>query len=356
MKKALIFDPYLDTLGGGERYCLTFALGLLSQGYKVEIAWKDSETLRLAEERFGLDLSQIKLNKNAYRLCQSRSNIFKRFLFTIKYGLIFWVSDGSLPFLFSRNNLVHFQVPFKTIGGNSFINQIKTLFVHKFVYNSLFTARVHETHLPKSKSFVLYPPIDVSNFHPGNKEDIILSVARFDSPSHPKRQDILIDAFKILNLTYPQYELFLAGGSHGTSDTLQVLKEKAGSLPVKFVIDPDFDKLKSLYSKSKFFWHAAGYGVDEQTDPERVEHFGMTTVEAMASGCVPVVIGKGGQKEILSENTGFLCKDAQEIASNTMALIKDTDLYQQMQTAAMARSQLYSQTTFFSDIKKLIKQ
>jgi hypothetical protein len=68
MKKALIFDPYLDTLGGGERYSLTFALGLLSQGYLVEVAWKDSGTIRAAEDRFGLDLSKIKINKKAYDL------------------------------------------------------------------------------------------------------------------------------------------------------------------------------------------------------------------------------------------------------------------------------------------------
>jgi len=76
---------------------------------QVEIAWKDSATLRMAEERFGIDLSNLKLNKNAYQLCQSRSSIFKRFLFTIKYSLVFWVSDGSLPFLFSQNNLAHFR-------------------------------------------------------------------------------------------------------------------------------------------------------------------------------------------------------------------------------------------------------
>jgi glycosyltransferase involved in cell wall biosynthesis len=307
----------------------------------------------MAEERFGIDLSNLKLNKNAYQLCQSRSSIFKRFLFTIKYSLVFWVSDGSLPFLFSQNNLAHFQVPFKRIGGNSFVNKIKILFVHKFVYNSQFTAAVHEAHFPHKKSFVLYPPIDVDNFQPGEKENIILSVARFDSPSHPKRQDVLIDAFRTLNKSCPNYELFLAGGSHGTSNTLSELKEQAGSLPVKFIVDPDFDKLKSLYTKSKFFWHAAGFDIDEQTNPEKVEHFGMTTVEAMASGCVPVVIGKGGQKEIISESTGFLCKDAQEIASNTIDLIKDDGLYQKTQAAAINRSRIYSQTVFFSDIKKI---
>lgn len=353
MKKALIFDPYLDTLGGGERYCLTFALGLLSAGYSVEIAWARTETLKLAEDRFGLDLSKIKVNKKAYGLFTEKTSLLKKIFFTIRYGLIFWVSDGSLPFLFSQNNLIHFQVPFKNIGGNSIINKIKTLFIHKFVYNSRFTATIHETHFPKNKSFILYPPIDVDSFRPGKKENIILSVARFDSPSHSKRQDILIEAFRSLNRTCDDYQLFLTGGSHGSSDTLEKLKENAGSLPVKFVVNPDFNKLKDLYAKSKFFWHAAGYDVDDKNDPEKVEHFGMTTVEAMASGCVPIVIGKGGQKEIISAGEGFLCTDASEIAQKTFELIKNPKIYDEMSMKAVKKSIIFSNENFNENIKLL---
>ena len=354
MKKALIFDPYLDTLGGGERYSLTFALGLISDGYSVEIAWNDSETLRAAEDRFGLDLSKIKINKKAYEICTNNTSIIKKFLFTIRYRLIFWVSDGSLPFLFSGNNLVHFQVPFKTIGGNAFINKVKTLFIHKFVYNSIFTATVHEKHFPKNKSFVLYPPIDIDSFKPGEKENIILSVARFNSPSHSKRQDVLIDAFRILNKSNPNYQLFLTGGSFNESNTLEKLKIKAGNLPIKFIVNPDFTKLKSLYSKAKFFWHAAGYEIDDKADPEKVEHFGITTVESMAAGCIPIVIGKGGQKEIITSGSGFLCADAEEIATKTKLLIGDEKFYQKTLEISQSVPSKYSTSSFFSNQKTLL--
>lgn len=354
MKKALIFDPYLDTLGGGERYSLTFAAQLISFGYRVEVAWKDSDTLKKAEERFGLDLSGLKLNKNAFNIFTQKTSFFKKLFFTLRYGLIFWVSDGSLPFLFSRNNLVHFQVPFKTLGGGSFTNAIKSLFVNKFVYNSRFTANVHEKHLPKNKSFILYPPIDTDSFSPGTKENIILSVARFDSPSHSKRQDVLIKAFRVLNKTNPDYELFLAGGSNGTSDTIALLKEQAGSLPIKFLVNPDFDKLKSLYAKSKFFWHAAGFGIDEDTDPEKVEHFGMTTVEAMSAGCVPVVIAKGGQKEIITKDTGVLCNTPEEMAKETIAIIGSPKKLAMLTENLEERSKNFSTSQFSKKIKSLL--
>lgn len=354
MKKAIIFDPYLDTLGGGERYSLTFATQLINLGFRVEIAWKDSETLKKAEERFGLNLEGLKLNKIAFDIFSQNTSFLKKLFFTMRYGLIFWVSDGSLPFLFSRNNLVHFQVPFKTLGGGSFTNTIKSLFVNKFVYNSRFTAAVHEKHLPKTKSFVLYPPIDTASFNKGTKENIILSVARFDSPSHSKRQDVLIKAFSILHKTNPDYELFLSGGSNGTSDTLALLKEQAGSLPIKFLVNPDFDKLKSLYAKSKFFWHAAGFEIDEEIDPEKVEHFGMTTVEAMSAGCVPVVIAKGGQKEIITKDTGVLCNTPEEMAKETSVLINSPKKLATLSANLEERSKNFSTDQFSKKIKTLI--
>lgn len=354
MKKALIFDPYLDTLGGGERYCLTLAVELVNQGYRVEIAWPESDTLRSAEDRYGLDLSKIKLNKKAFSVFAKQSSIFQKIFLTVRYHLIFWVSDGSLPFLFSRNNLVHFQVPFKTIGGNPLVNKIKSAFIHKYVYNSRFTAAVHEKHLPKRKSFILYPPIDTDSFKPGRKEDEILSVARFDSPSHSKRQDILIEAFKQLHQTHPEYHLILAGGSKGGSSILDSLKDLAGSLPINFVVGPDFNKLKTLYAKAKFFWHAAGYEIDEDIDPEKVEHFGMTTVEAMSAGCVPFVIAKGGQKEILIDNTGFLCHSPEEIARETIALINKPHKLETIAEKAMTRSRDFSIQEFSKKIKSLL--
>jgi len=37
--RAAIYDPYLDTLGGGERYCLTVAEILLKNGWQVDLFW-----------------------------------------------------------------------------------------------------------------------------------------------------------------------------------------------------------------------------------------------------------------------------------------------------------------------------
>ncbi len=344
----------MDTLGGGERYIFTFALGLIKNGYKVIIAWSSRDELDEAEKRFGLDLSKVEIDEEAYALCSQKSGYAERLQFTKNYDLIFWVSDGSLPFLFSKNNIIHLQVPFKKMGNNPVIINLKTVFVSKFVYNSNFTKEVHEKNLPKNKSFVLYPPIDVNGIKPGKKENIILSVGRFDSPSHSKRQDALIDAFKIFSKKNKDYQLILAGGLAGGEVVIKKLRSAAKGLNVKFVTNPDFSELKKLYSKAKFYWHAAGFDVDEKKNPEKVEHFGMTTVEAMASGAVPIVIGKGGQREILTPETGVLCYTLDDMAKETLDLAADSAKVTQMSKSAIERSKFFSVDNFYEKLKVLI--
>jgi glycosyltransferase involved in cell wall biosynthesis len=357
--RALIFDPYVDTLGGGERYTFFVAKTLLDLGFSVEFAWNDGRDLLKAQDRFDFDLKKAQVNKKAYSLFfENKSNLLKRFMFTRKYDLIFYISDGGLPFLFGHQNLIHIQVPFKKISGNKFLNKLKLTLIDKIIYNSKFTRNVVEKDLSSGKDFVLYPPIDITGFRSNSKkENLIISVGRFDSPSHSKRQDILIKAFKKLSPKASQYELILAGGVKGNIGKKQVedLKKQVDNLPVKFVLNGDFSKIKSLYAKAKIFWHAAGFEVDEELNPEKVEHFGMTTVEAMSAGCVPVVISKGGQKETVTKETGFLCNTIDEMVSSTLNLIKDEKQLIKMSHQSIKDSHNFSQEEFTKKIKNIIK-
>lgn len=356
MKKALIFDRYLDTLGGGERYSLEFALALAQNGFEVEIAWRGTKELDHARERFGLDTSPLNVNPKAYSIFFTRSGIYDRFRFTRNYDLIFWLSDGSLPLLFSKKTLIHFQDPFTHLGGG-FINRlIKSTFYHQIIYNSVFTQKVIEKQLPFSRGQVIYPPIAIDQFKPGKKENLILSVARFDSPSHAKRQDIILQAFSLFHATNPHFKLILAGGvmGEGGNSYLKVLQENVGELPIEFIPNPSFTQLKNLYSRANFFWHTAGYDIDEKSNPEKTEHFGITTVEAMSAGCVPVVINRGGQKEIIREGEGFLCETIEDIAKRTLSLIENQSLLKSYSTKARLRAEAFSSTTFYTKVAQVV--
>ena len=66
-KTAAIYDPYLDTLGGGERYCLTVAEILKKNGWKVDIFWSGGQDIiKKAENRFSLNLKDIHIQPDIF--------------------------------------------------------------------------------------------------------------------------------------------------------------------------------------------------------------------------------------------------------------------------------------------------
>ena len=103
------------------------------------------------------------------------------------------------------------------------------------------------------------------------------------------------------------------------------------------------DKLMELYSKAKIFWHATGYQVNEDKEPEKMEHFGITTVEAMSYGAVPVVINKGGQKETVCEGVnGFRWDTEEDCVGKTKMLIENDALRKQFALRSVDFAKNYS--------------
>ena len=70
----------------------------------------------------------------------------------------------------------------------------------------------------------------------------------------------------------------------------------------------------------------------------------------MAAGCVPVVINKGGQTEIVEHGvSGFLWESLDELRDYTTRLIRDDNLRAKMSDAARTRAQLFSRETFVAN-------
>lgn len=351
--RAGIYDPYLDTLGGGERYTLTFANSLAKLGYEVDIFWNDQSIGKKIKERFGFDVDGLNFVDNIF----SKDKKTKKRLMQ-DYDLIFFVSDGSVPYLGAKRNILHFQVPFHGISGKSFFNRLKFRKIDLIVCNSLFTKKVIDKEYGVH-SDVLYPPVDVESFKLLKKENLIVYVGRFTSFLHSKRQDVLVKSFikmfKEEKEKVKDWKLVLAGVDKEGKEYVSKLKEMAKGYPIQILTNPHFNDLKQLYGKAKIFWTAAGYGFDEQKQPEKMEHFGITTVEAMACGCVPIVINKGGQKEIVEDSkNGFLWETEQQLIDKTLRLMENENEWVKLSKEAQKRSLVFSEKEFYERIKKLV--
>lgn len=340
--RAAIHNPYLDTLGGGERYTVTFAKVLAEEGHKVDIEWKDEKIKEKLETRFGLNLGEINFIQDIKR--------------GDGYDLCFWLSDGSIPLLRSRKNILHFQFPFKGVGGKSLINKMKLLRVNKVICNSNFTKSFIDKEY-QAQSVVIYPPVDVKSIKPRRKENVILFVGRFSQLTQSKNQHILMQAFKsFYKAGFDDWKLVLTGGSEiGAGEYIDQLKKSVKDYSVEIIENPKFNELKKLYGSARIFWSAVGFGEDEDRDPKKVEHFGITVVEAMAAGAVPIIFKAGGYKEIIKDSeNGFLWKTKHELVSWTKYLIRNNKIMNRISKSAIKSSREFSYEKFKKKILEII--
>lgn len=374
-----IYSPHLRAYGGGEKYICKIAEILSKEhdvefiifGNDIEESLKESEL----EKKLNVDLSNVHFKK------VNIPNIFKRsvlnFLFknySIKhlsnnYNIFISQTNFNYIPLLSQKNFYMCQIPpkpTKSLKHSIFEKIPKTTFydAHLETYNEII---VYSEFVKKNISNglnkdikILYPPVE--SFKELNKENFILSVGRFFVTEHNKKQLEMIKIFKQLhdeNVIFKNWEFHLVGGVTDNKNDLNYLKtceEEAKDYPIYIHPNAPFSTVKEFYGKSKIFWHATGLGINQEKNPELMEHFGITTGEAMSAGCVPVVINKGGQPEIVKHKVnGFLWNSEEELKEYTIELIKNAELWKKMNKNAICRSKNFGMKKFENRVKAIIK-
>lgn len=351
-----IYDPYLDTMSGGEKYMLSLAK-CLAKKYTVDIFWdtsKKEEIVDKAKKRFAFDLSEFTFVPSLFTPDVS---FVTRFMESRIYDHIIILSDGSLPFL-GCPTTIHFQSPVEWVDL-SFKSKVKMARIKHVVCNSQFTKSYIDKKF-KIKSTVIYPPIALPEKKGIKKTNNILHVGRYginNSGSSYKKQEVLADVFKsMVDQGLKDWELvFVVSLREEDKEKLAILQNETKEYPVRYVINPTNSALWEEYEKAKIYWHASGFGEDLKTHPDRAEHFGMSTVEAMGMGAIPIVINAGGQKEIVQHGeNGYVWNTKEELIHYTTHIIEDQKDMKHFAGLAEASAEKYSLKSFCQSFIDLV--
>ncbi|MFB3889930.1 MAG: glycosyltransferase [Candidatus Bathyarchaeia archaeon] len=208
------------------------------------------------------------------------------------------------------------------------------------VTNSKFNQRLIAEYVGR-KTLVINPPVRsqqiATQFTSQNRINTVVTVARFRSAKG------LALIPKIASLTSDGMFLLIGTVDAGSEDCLRQLSEQVQRLHVEdrvhiFQNKPHEFTLKALLN-AKVFLHT-----------QRAEAFGMSVVEAMAAGCVPIVPHVGGPwEEILNSQEGvygYSYTSPQEAADKIMLLFHDEKLRREVSARAMERAMAFDMTVF----------
>lgn len=321
-----LFCPFNIVPGGGEKYLLSIAEVAANFGPVDLITLAKYSRLRIANVagELGLDIAALGL-RTLSEIGSARP-----------YDVFVSMSNEFLPPVRGQGNANYYicQFPFPigqpTIEArSSFYRDYAGVFVYShFVAEHLEREFTKHEFQPLPIQVLSPPIVPVPLQDPLHKRRIILSVGRFFAQFHNKKHVEMIRAFRRLGAEGgpPEWELHLAGAVHGEFEHreyfLRVLEEARGS-HVRVHANPSAADLQRLYNDASIYWHATGFDEDLSRHPEKHEHFGMTTVEAMSAGCIPVVVGKGGPAEIVADGVnGFTWTTVDELLHKTRKVIE----------------------------------
>lgn len=352
VKKIAIVSNSLDvSAGGGLAYVLAIASVLKLNNQDVTLFFKKNIQLEEIKKYYNTEGIKIKT------IVKKNIPIISQIIFAIKeYKNFDIVIEQSLMvprITFVKESYILCDFPRKK--KDSLVEKIRLLFWKRVIANSEYTKYWIKNYWDRN-SLVLYPP--VSNSEKLNEVKILdfICIGRMHKGKRSKRQDVVIEVFKkLFNNGYKEIKLHVVGFVQDVS-YLEELKKAAEGYPVYFYNKTSFEEKNRLLSQSSFFISACGYEINEQLEPEFVEHYGISVVEAMMYGCIPLVIGKGGHLETVdhSEN-GFHWYTREELLVYINRLLENSVLRNELVVQSKSKSEKYSMVRFKENMEVIFK-
>lgn len=342
MSTVVYSNVWSPSQGGGMPYILGIALAL-SERDEVRVLFPTEISRGSVLRLFPIPLNGLALGT------APRGGLVRELLSLARSGRVV-IQSSEVPRLKGiRDAHLVCEFPFqRRLGPGS---RLRLSAFRSIVANSAYTATWIERRWGRQAQ-VLHPP--VFPVPVWEKRPWIVAVGRFADGGRSKRQLEMVRTFRrLVEEGLEGWELHLVGTAQTPEYAYRVAQE-AGGLPVVLHLDASREELEAVCGASSLFWHFTGAGEDPEAAPERMEHFGIATVEAMSAGAVPVVVARGGQPEIVREGSGLLWSTFEECAEATLRLCRDEALRARLAEGARQRAGDFAWPAFAERARELL--
>jgi len=187
-------------------------------------------------------------------------------------------------------------------------------------------------------STTLYPPCPIDLYrdlqnHP--KENLVITVGRI---APEKRMQLFLEIAHKL----PEVKFAIVGSIPEDKKWYYENLKRITPGNVSFIIAP-LRKVRDVLGKAKVYVHTT-----------QNEHFGITIVEAMAAGCVPVVHNSGGPREIVSDGVGYRWNTIDEAIDRITSLTREDERRVALSKAAASRAERFRPEAFEWGLGKVL--
>lgn len=369
----LIAHAFFDVLGGAEALALMAAKALKESGFDVTIATSTPLNTRRIKELFGVDTGYfrvltVNVRPSGYvrflprgkfsilRRLATYKSFFEGFLSRVNadYDLVM-ETQSNMP---SPADISYIHLPYLTVLTNSLQRRGRIyywLIKHyansicrqarsgRVLTNSTWTAaQVFRAYGVVAQ--VIYPPVDVEYFSKALsnecREKTVVTVCRF---TREKRVERVIDAAARLR----DYTFIIMGSAGEESmSVVRSVKERVEELGLSNVdirVNASRKEVLECFKYAKYYLH-----------PEYAEYFGMSIVEAMAAGLVPIVFrGGGAWYDVVSKVSDLLgYRRIEEVPRIVRRIDGERGLYERLRERSASVSRLFSYSNFKGSLLK----
>jgi len=371
--RIMVFHALLELAGGGEKFAIELSKALDELSFDVEIltfyrdyeAFERSINLLTPNYRPKIIAKPTPTSYNLLDIILSERLIrFKRLMLAqsllktsrrLDYDLIFDTSS-NVP-LDVDISYIHYPTIAPGYSGG-IIYRTYHLLVKNFsrllegtpklvLTNSSWTANKVITYYPRliGRVFTLYPPVDVEYFNEAfskGRDELVITVSRF---TPEKNLGEVLKVAKALR----NYNFLLVGSAGKYSEPIikylrtRIESENLDNVELKMNVPRD--ELRKLLSRAKYYLH-----------PPFPEHFGISVVEAMATGCIPIVYRDGGVwYDIVSRVSDILgYGDINEVPNIIRNLDSNKDLYITLRSKSIEISKEFNYENFKKNLSKWV--